>query len=409
MKRAASVPDIQFIDNSQSATGKTTKRPRNSRARAKQSNTSIQISQAPSQQQGDGSVSQSSDDAQIASASGAPNFSLGSVCRDDVQSLKSEIIVLKNTVSVLSSKLEFVLSFHGISECPSNTHAGPSINAGSVTEFPELAGTNTHVSTALPSVAATTSLPGSTGLTNNMSYRDAVRTNLVKSMKSELLSAVHTELNIKNKRSSNVIIHGLPSTSDAVGADLDHVRDFINVEFCNSGFDWNIVACHRLGQRHGNKSGSTASVNAAVVLNADGSRKFLPLLVTLGCSQQAKYLVENARKLRRSMSEYTKLNVFINADMTVAESKAAYDQRCRRRERLASRSAAVVGGVRQENSSAATRADNIAGHVRGDDHSTVSAAAADCDVYLLNRSVLDPAVNPFCPRPPSDAMTDRVA
>jgi len=191
MKRAASVPDIQFIDNSQSATGKTTKRPRNSRARAKQSNTFIQISQAPSQQQGDGSVSLSSDDAQIMSASGAPNSSLGSVCRDDVQSLKSEIIVLKNTVSVLSSKLEFVLSFLGISECPSNSHAGPS-NAGFVTEFPELAGTNTHVSTAQPSVAATTSLPGSTSLTNTMSYRDAVRTNLVKSMKSELLSAVHT-------------------------------------------------------------------------------------------------------------------------------------------------------------------------------------------------------------------------
>lgn len=380
MKRAASVPDIQFTDCSQPATGKSAKRPRNSKARAKQSIT-------PSQP-----VSQSNEDA--------------SDCRDEMQALKSEITVLKNTVSVLSSKLEFVLSFLGINECPSINHAGPS-TASSVTDFPELAGTSTHVSTALPSASATTSLPSSASLTNTMSYRDAVRTKLVESMKSELLSAVHTELNIKNKRSNNVVIHGLPSTTGAVGTDLEHVRDFINVEFCNSGFDWDIAACHRLGQRRGNKSGSTASVNAAAILNADGSMRFLPLLVTLRCSQQAKYLVENARKLRHSTSEYTRLNIFINPDMTVAESKAAYDQRCRRRERLASRSAAVIGSVRQENSSSAARAD-IAGPVRGGDYSTGSATT-DGDVHLLDRSTLDPAVDPFCPRPQSDAAADRVA
>ena len=106
----------------------------------------------------------------------------------------------------------------------------------------------------------------------------------------------------KNKRSNNVVIHGLPSTTGAVGTDREHVRDFIHVEICNSGFDWDIAACHRLGQRRGNKSGSTAFVNAAAILNADGSMRFLPLLVTLRCSQQAKYLVENARKLRHSTS-----------------------------------------------------------------------------------------------------------
>jgi len=68
---------------------------------------------------------------------------------------------------------------------------------------------------------------------------------------------------------------------------------------------WNFVIVGSIGtlwQRHGNKSGSKASVNAAAVLNADGSRKFLPLLVTLG-SGPAGQVFSRKRQEAASLNE----------------------------------------------------------------------------------------------------------
>ena len=48
--------------------------------------------------------------------------------------------------------------------------------------------------------------------------------------------------------------------------------------------------------------------------------------------EDAAYLVANARVLRRSRDEMVKQTVFVSADLTPAEAKAAYDIRCRRRQ-----------------------------------------------------------------------------
>jgi hypothetical protein len=161
-------------------------------------------------------------------------------------------------------------------------------------------------------------------------------------------------------------------------------------------------------------SGSTASR-----LDATGVQKFPPLLVSLGCAEQAKYLIDNARKLRGSVSDYTRQHVFINPDMTAAESKAAYDQRCRRREKQALRKtvAVGVGGPSKSDASAPANMDYSMDYstdfvacangyttssaavsaVRVDDpriHSVVTVA----DIHRPVVTALDPAVNPFCPR-----------
>ena len=57
-----------------------------------------------------------------------------------------------------------------------------------------------------------------------------------------------------------------------------------------------------------------------------------PLLVTLE-SPNTSYLVANARLLHGSRDQLVRQNVFISADLTPAEAKAAYEIRCRRRER----------------------------------------------------------------------------
>jgi len=55
------------------------------------------------------------------------------------------------------------------------------------------------------------------------------------------------------------------------------------------------------------------------------------LLVSLSTAEEASYLISNARHLRRSNNELVRKNIYINADLTPAEAKAAYELRCARR------------------------------------------------------------------------------
>ena len=328
--------------------------------------------------------------------------------RGEAQVLRLEITALKQTVSALTMKLEFVLSFLGISESHGITPAV--LEGGAVPINTVLAANNASSTMPLPGVAVAVAASQST-LSTTKSYSDAVRVKLVESMKCEVLSAVHTELDTKNKRSINVVIHGLPSATGA-GSDLDHVKDFINVEFCNTGFEWNIVACKRLGLRQEQTSGQTV-----LRFNAAGVQIFPPLLVTLGCTQQAKYLIDNARKLRGSVSDYTRQHVYINPDRTAAESKAAYDQRCKRREKQALRNKPVSVGEDGASTSSSSAPDNVpmarsTDFVAGADGFTTSSAAVFAvrvdphmdavvtvaDIHQPVRTALDPAVDPFLPR-----------
>ena len=56
-----------------------------------------------------------------------------------------------------------------------------------------------------------------------------------------------------------------------------------------------------------------------------------PLLVHLKQADQAKQLIDNAKKLRWSSDVITRDNVFINPNLTRAEALAAYEVRVQRR------------------------------------------------------------------------------
>ena len=78
-------------------------------------------------------------------------------------------------------------------------------------------------------------------------------------------------------------------------------------------FDYRPVnmRCHRVGQSHPN---------------------FVqPLLVALDSREDVSWIVANARRLRKSNDNETKVNVFINPNLSFAERSAAYRARCRRR------------------------------------------------------------------------------
>jgi hypothetical protein len=56
-----------------------------------------------------------------------------------------------------------------------------------------------------------------------------------------------------------------------------------------------------------------------------------PLLVAFKAAEQANELIASAKSLRRSADSFVRDNIFINRNMSKAESKAAYEQRCKRR------------------------------------------------------------------------------
>lgn len=305
----------------------------------------------------------------------------------EVQRLKLEICSLNQTITVLSTKLNFVLSFLGIDEqcrgatsnglIPADVNADANAGDGHVTRDVELD------SLVVPPVK---------------SYSDAARVKLVDSVKKEVMSAVHVELDLRTKRSTNVVIHGLPAVSGTTGSDLDHVKDFLNVEFCSGDQPFKVVSCRRLGSQ-------TKVTNTASTVDTPRLKKFQPLLVTLDSSQQAKYLIDNAKKLRKSHCQYTRDSIFINPDMTAAESKAAYEQRCKRREKLA-----AVRAVRAAKESA--RGINTEGGGHGATTSAVvdevvTAFLSDVRFSIRDQSApsssqpnssLDPSIEPFHPR-----------
>jgi len=121
----------------------------------------------------------------------------------------------------------------------------------------------------------------------------------------DLVASVYIDQSLKERKSRNVVISGLAYSS----SDVDAVQGL----FC-SHFNYTapIVSCKRIGRSESDRIQST--------------------LVTLNSKDDAKYLIDNARSLRKSLNADIKMNVYLNADLTPAESRAAYELRCRRRQ-----------------------------------------------------------------------------
>ena len=68
-------------------------------------------------------------------------------------------------------------------------------------------------------------------------------------------------------------------------------------------------------------------------LGQSGNSAVQPLLVVFGNSKNADLALLHAKDLRNAADEYVRTKVYINADLPPAEVKAAYEQRCLRRQR----------------------------------------------------------------------------
>ena len=126
--------------------------------------------------------------------------------------------------------------------------------------------------------------------------------NLDTNLRSQILLAVQSEQDLKNKRSSSIVLTGLPFFS----ADVDR-RTFIDI--CDKEFSFSpkIRSSSRLGKQ------------------VEG--KTQPLLITLESKQDADYIIQHAKSLRHSSSNTIRQNVYINKYMTRTEYLAAYKAR----------------------------------------------------------------------------------
>jgi len=221
-----------------------------------------------------------------------------------VEQLTATVNKQNETITRLSTQLQFVLSFLDIQQTENNRL--------------ELS------SSAWPTVAeaalrSTNNPPGPSDQTvhNNpspvTSFADIVTRTVQtqeKQKREELMAAVYIEQKKKAKRASSFVISGLPP--DSMKDDNELV-----VELCRSelNIDVDISSTKRVGR----------------------PRDVKPqlLMVNLRTEADAQSILGSARQLRKSQHTYIKENVYINANLTPAEAKAAYELRQRRRQAAA--------------------------------------------------------------------------
>lgn len=211
----------------------------------------------------------------------------------ELEQAKLELSQLRDTVRQLSTTLG--LSKQTVQHSASTKSTSSSTSTSSAS----------HRSTSVHQSAVDTA-----GCVKSFATAVATDPPTAKNFQRSIVSAVHADLQMKQKRSNNIVISGLKTT----GCDDEKmiVAGMIWNEF---GKEVSVKSCRRLGKKIANRTQN--------------------LLVILSTADDATFLIRSARALRQSDNEYVRSNIYINADLTPAEAQAAYEARCVRRQRRA--------------------------------------------------------------------------
>lgn len=122
-----------------------------------------------------------------------------------------------------------------------------------------------------------------------------------------IVAAVYVDKQRRSNRATNFVVSGLPQSDDKT----DHEAV---IELCCREYNEvpDVVHTTRIGK----------------IVNG----RIQPLLVILKTAAQAVRFIAAAKKLRQSADQYTQQNIFISANLTKAEARAAYEIRCQRRQ-----------------------------------------------------------------------------
>ena len=131
---------------------------------------------------------------------------------------------------------------------------------------------------------------------------------------------VHRTLNDLNRRKSNVVVSGLPEQS-SISDDNKPADAEAFIRLCEEHLSIKPALGHRGCKRLGKLAEHAADQTSRPRL----------LKVHLRSEDSVSQLLAAAKQLRRSDDQYVAENVYINPDMSPAESKLAYEDRKRRR------------------------------------------------------------------------------
>lgn len=226
----------------------------------------------------------------------------------EVRDLRSIISQQSSTIDKLSCQLSFILSYLELND--ESVNASPTLATSSSTSS-STGGSAVSVPTIAPlpsgPVKSLSSLPdGGSWTTVQRHKTPAAGVRRTATVATAAVAAVYAEEAERKRRSTSVVVSGLPPVSstsdDQLFSDLCHTQ--LNI-------DTVIVGTKRLGP--------------AI------PGRIQPLLVSLRNHHTAHHLLDVARNLRKSSDVHIRDRVYINPNRTRAEAEAAYQQRLRRR------------------------------------------------------------------------------
>ena len=220
-----------------------------------------------------------------------------------VDELSCEVERQRNIINLLTQRLSFMQSMFGIEDgVLQNGFASPPTQSGNDKQDFDMSASHAHADTVTADPDG--AVYSADRATRNPSPKDSFR--------SAVLSAVYSERHTSDTRAKNFVVSGLPVNSDV--DDKTAVEQLCQTEM---NIRPNIRSCRRLGKR---VEGKVQSV-----------------LVSVYTVDEASSVISNAKQLRKSNDSLVKGQVFINADLTKAQSAAAYELRCQRRKKLQDR------------------------------------------------------------------------
>ena len=269
----------------------------------------------------------------------------------------------ESEIKRLRCQLDYVLSFLGVTEMVAESN-----NEGPLSAL--------HVNQSRESHSDSTDAPANTEATetrDQASWSQVVskrqQHSLRDTLQQSVVTAVYIDQSIKKSREASVIVTGLAPVTTKSDAEI-----FASICASELNFQPNINTVKRLGRQL--------------------VGKIQPLLVNLKKADQAKQLIDSAKKLRQSSDPIIREKVYINPNLTRAEAAAAYQIRVQRRTAQQQR---------------LTRANGV-GSSGGNDGSNTEhnfTSLQNPSLSVTRETLLNPLANSFKPTPaPTAAQAD---
>jgi len=256
-----------------------------------------------------------------------------------VDSLNDEVRRQRNIITVLTQRLEFLMSMFGIDD-------GTMQNVDLMAEDP-------------PSQAV-------------VDERRAGGASACRTFQNAVGSAIYAEQQQQERRAMNFVVCGLPVTKDI--DDKKAVEQLCDKEM---QMQVNIRSCRRLGKQQNDK--------------------IQPILVRANTAEEAATVISNAKLLRRSEDMLVRRQVYVNADLTKAQAAAAYERRCQRRKRQQDRASQDVRLSTVTADALPVFACNV------DSYNVSGCAAVQNTLPSAGLGTLNPAASSFLPEGQHDS------